>query len=164
MEVGTAYNASSLWDLNAVSAVDSSAQKAASASRNDASGDTVSISDEARKLFSEKIHQYSGGDANVKRRAAQLRGARAANGVNNRKTEGEGQGGGSGGGAGGSSASDSSNIESIKKQIESLKSQLMALASQLSGGAADAGVNGKISALQAQIGALEAQLNAAQQA
>lgn len=138
MQVGTAYTTSGLWDLNAVSAVDSSAQKAASASRSNARGDTVSISDEARKLFSEKIHKYDAGSSTP-------------------TTEGEG-------GAGGSSASGSSDTESIKKQIESLTSQLLSLTSQITGGAADAGVNSKINALQAQIAALEAQLNAAQQA
>lgn len=138
MQVGTAYNAGSLWDLDAVSAVDSSSQRAAAASRGDASGDTVSISDEARKLFSEKIHKYDAGSSTP-------------------TAEGEG-------GGGGSSASGSGDTESIKKQIESLTSQLLSLTSQISGGAADAGVNSKINALQAQIAALEAQLNAAEQA
>ena len=55
MEIGSAYSASGLWDLNALNGVDSSSQKSSSTGQSGSSGDTVDISDEARKLFSEKI-------------------------------------------------------------------------------------------------------------
>ena len=143
-----------IGNYSAISSVDnildlSSTGKKYSSVQSDAmrSGDTVDISEDAKKLYSEMIHKYDS----------------SANNTVNEETGGEngdaGNGSGASGGAGGSESSD--NTETIKKQIESLKSQMSALASQMSGGRADAAVMGKINALQAQIAALEAQLNQA---
>ena len=148
MEIGNYSPISSvdnILDLSATGKKYSSVQSDAMRS-----GDTVDISEDAKKLYSEMIHKYDS----------------SANNTVNEETGGEngdaGNGSGASGGAGGAGGSESSdNTETIKKQIESLKSQMSALASQMSGGRADAAVMGKINALQAQIAALEAQLNQA---
>lgn len=156
MEIGGAYSASGLWDLDPVRA--RNGEKASTGtSPGAASGDTAEISDEARRLYSEMIHKYdrpssgaAGGDSG---------------GENDRADGGaSGESAPSDGGAGGASSSSGNDAESIRKQIQSLKSQLMGMASQLTGGAADAAVTGKMDALQSQIAALEAQLNEMEQA
>ena len=115
MEIGSAYSASGLWDLNALNGVDSSSQKSSSTGQSGSSGDTVDISDEARKLFSEKIHQYDKGSSTTTT-------ADANQNSGGEETEAsEAQGGGASGGSGGSSASGSDSTEAIKKQLESLQ-------------------------------------------
>ena len=97
MEIGSAYSASGLWDLNALNGVDSSSQKSSSTGQSGSSGDTVDISDEARKLFSEKIHQYDKGSSTTAT-------ADANQNSGGEETEAsEAQGGGASGGSGGAS-------------------------------------------------------------
>lgn len=100
------------------------------------SGDTVDISDEAKKLYSEMIHKYDGASA-----GSGQNGSRAASGGTK--------------GAGGTD-----QVEQLKKQIQSLKSQLMGLASQAQKNGMGNAVMSKMNTLQAQIAALEAQLQA----
>lgn len=151
MEILGAYGASDIWNLEETQKVDSRKKYALLQEETTASGDRVSISDEAKKLFSEMIHKYD--------QPASGGGDEAAGG------EGQGQEGGQAGGAGGAGGSDSAgnSVEEIKKKIESLKSQLTALAAQ-AGNGADAAVMSKMSALEAEIGALESQLNSMGQA
>lgn len=109
------------------------------------SGDTISISDEAKQLYSKMIHKYD-----------------------HPSTTNEGEEGAtcdkqsSSQGSGGSSGS-SDSVEKLKNQIQSLKSQLAAVASQVGNGA-DSAAMSKMNSLQAQIAALEAQLDEMQQA
>lgn len=146
MQISGGYSSGNIFDLSEITRDENRRKYSSIESQTTASGDSVDISDEARKLYSEMIHKYdkpasSGGEG-----------------------QGESQSGGSGaaGGAGGSEGS-TDEIENIKKQIQALKSQLMALASQAGSGAGSAAM-GKMNALQSQIAALEAQLNAMQQA
>ncbi len=107
------------------------------------SGDTVDISDEAKKLFSEKIHMYDKGSSTpVAQQSAE----------NTGDTSAETTGGESGG-----ESSSSDSTEKIKKQIATLKSQLSSLASHADG-ANSAAAESKIQSLEAQIASLEAQL------
>lgn len=102
------------------------------------SGDTVSISQEARELYSKMIHKYDG--------AAQ----------NRETSKGAPEGGqplGGGSGGAGESAAE------LKEKIQALKSQLMALASQAQAAGPGSAAQSQMNALQAQIAALEAQIN-----
>lgn len=143
MQIDGSYEASNIFDLDAV---DSKRKYSKIAETTTESGDTVDISDEAKKLYSEMIHKYDGGSSTTEENA-----------------EGEGGeegGAGGAGGAGGSSGSSSGDsVESIKKKIESLKSQMSSLAAQSTGAGVDTAAMSKINALQAQIAALEAQLS-----
>ena len=129
------------------------------------SGDTVDISDEAKKLFSEKIHMYDKGSSTAATsQSAGTKGdtsAETANGETDEASESGGGGstkaGGAGGGGGGGNDSSSNAVENIKKQIAALKSQLSSLASHAGSGNSTA-VESKIQSLESQIAALEAQL------
>lgn len=121
------------------------------------SGDTVDISDEARRLYSEMIHKYDKPQSGAPAGASQpnaLQGSEGAAG------EAGGQGGGAAAGGGSDSSSSADQVEQIKKQIQALKSQLMSLASQATKDGMGSAAMGKMNSLQAQIAALEAQLNA----
>ena len=89
------------------------------------SGDTVDISDEAKKLFSEKIHMYDKGSSTAATsQSAEDKGDTSAETADGET--GKAGGGGStkaGGAGGGGSDSSSDPTEKIKKQIEALKSQ-----------------------------------------
>lgn len=146
MEINSFLNTSGIFDLDAVESVDSSKRYRKLQEQTTPSGDTVDISDEAKKLYSEMIHKYDG----ASRSSQEEQGC-------SEKGDG-GAGGLSQGGSSSSSSADS--VESIKKQIESLKSQLSALASQASSGKGGEAATSKMNALQSQIAALEAQLNA----
>ena len=123
------------------------------------SGDTVDISDEAKKLFSEKIHMYDkGSSTTATSQSAENKGDTSAETADGET--GKAGGGGStkaGGAGGGGSDSSSDPTEKIKKQIEALKSQLSSLASH-AGSGSSAAVESKIQSLESQIAALEAQL------
>lgn len=164
MDVANAYGTgglSNLTGLDALLGVNGKGKRGASTQTTTSSGDTVDISAEARKLFSEKIHKYDSGAPTTAVAASDGKDAASVEGLAAGESESAEAGAAGSDAAGGSGgASGSSDTESIKKQIESLKSQLMSLASQLSGGAADSGVTSKMNALQSQISALEAQLNA----
>ena len=155
MEIGQAYSAGGLWNLDALGGIDQEKSAASTRMSGGSGGDTAEISDEARRLFSQMIHRYDRSATDATNHTADDAGqpdGQAANG-----------GASGGGGAGGDSIS-GNDAESIRKQIQSLKSQLMGLASQLTGGSADAGATSKMDALQSQIAALEAQLNEMEQA
>ena len=104
-------------------------------SSSSSSGDTVDISDEAKKLFSEKIHMYDrGSSTTVSSNAAQSDSdtfAETADGDTETSSDSSTTADSSSraGGAGGGGSS-SSSVEQIKKQIESLKSQLTSVTSQ----------------------------------
>lgn len=121
------------------------------------SGDTVDISDEAKKLFSEKIHMYDKGSSTPATSQSE-----GSNGDTSAETaDGEtgkaGGGGSTKAGGGGGNDSSSNAVENIKKQIAALKSQLSSLASHAGSGNSTA-VESKIQSLESQIAALEAQL------
>lgn len=122
------------------------------------SGDTVDISDEAKKLYSEMIHKYD--KAGSQSSDKQQNGEASGDGSDG-ATKGSGGAGATGGG---SSSSNADQIEQIKKQIQSLKSQMMALASQAQNGGTGSAAMNKLNSLQSQIAALEAQLNEMEQA
>lgn len=158
MQINSAYQSQNLWDLGAISSVESNSNSTSLIS-SDNQGDTVEISSEARRLFSEAIHKYdrpatSSANSEAKDEQSETTGEEAAG-------EGGAQGGGAQG-AGGSSSSDSSDrVQQIKNQIQSLKSQLASLTSGMAKtGSIDEGSMGKVSSLNAQIAALEAELNA----
>lgn len=129
-------------------------------------GDTVDISDEAKKLFSEKIHMYDrGSSTTVSSNAAQSDSdtfAETADGDTETSSDSSttadssSKTGGAGGGGGGGGSS-SNSVEQIKKQIESLKSQLTSVTSQ-AGSDPSGATESKIQSLEAQIATLEAQL------
>lgn len=126
------------------------------------SGDTVDISDEAKKLFSEKIHMYDKGSSTAATsQSAKNKGDTSAKTADGETGEAGGEGstkaGGAGGGGGGGNDSSSNAVENIKKQIAALKSQLSSLASHAGSGNSTA-VESKIQSLESQIAALEAQL------
>ena len=125
------------------------------------SGDTVDISDEAKKLFSEKIHMYDKGSSTATpSQSAESKDETSAETADGETGEAGGGGstkaGGAGGGGGGNDSS-SNAVENIKKQIAALKSQLSSLASHAGSGNSTA-VESKIQSLESQIAALEAQL------
>ena len=125
------------------------------------SGDTVDISDEAKKLFSEKIHMYDKGSSTAATsQSAENKGDTSTETADGETGEAGGGGstkaGGAGGGGGGNDSS-SNAVENIKKQIAALKSQLSSLASHAGSGNSTA-VESKIQSLESQIAALEAQL------
>ena len=124
------------------------------------SGDTVDISDEAKKLFSEKIHMYDkGSSTTATSQSAENKGDTSAETADGETGEAGGGGSTKAGGAGGGGGNDSSSdpAEKIKKQIAALKSQLSSLASH-AGSGTSAAVESKIQSLESQIAALEAQL------
>lgn len=129
------------------------------------SGDTVDISEEAKRLFSEKVHMYDKGSSTATTQTT----SESSDDTSSETAEGESGGesssstGGSGGagGAGGTNDSSSSTVEKIKKQIEALKSQLSSVASHAGSGNSTA-VESKIQSLESQIAALEAQLSEAE--
>ena len=124
------------------------------------SGDTVDISDEAKKLFSEKIHMYDKGSSSAATsQSAENKGDTSTKTANGESGESSGGGSAKAGGAGGGGGNDSSSdpAEKIKKQIAALKSQLSSLASH-AGSGTSAAVESKIQSLESQIAALEAQL------
>ena len=124
------------------------------------SGDTVDISDEAKKLFSEKIHMYDKGSSTATTsQSAENKGDTSAETADGETGEAGGGGSTKAGGAGGGGGNDSSSnaVENIKKQIAALKSQLSSLASHAGSGSSTA-VESKIQSLESQIAALEAQL------
>lgn len=145
MQVSSSYNMSNIWDI------DSSKKQKYSKVQEDTlpSGDSVDISEEAKRLYSEMIHKYD-----------KTSSQKADGGEAEQNESGQPQGAA---GAGGSLDSGSaSDVESIKKQIQSLKSQIASLSAQTSGntgGAETTAAMSKINSLQAQIAALEAQLN-----
>lgn len=148
------YGANGLEEICGVQAVDSNNRKYARvAEQATESGDTVDISDEARKLYSEMIHKYD----QPRTAESDAQGGQAESGA-----AGQAQGGG--GAQGGGSSGSTDEVENIKKQIQALKSQLMALASQVGADGKGTAAMGKMNALQSQIAALEAQLNAMEQA
>ena len=132
-------------------------------SSSSSSGDTVDISDEAKKLFSEKIHMYDrGSSTTVSSNAAQSDSdtfAETADGDTETSSDNSTTADSSSktGGAGGGGGSSSSSVEQIKKQIESLKSQLTSVTSQ-AGSDPSGATESKIQSLEAQIATLEAQL------
>lgn len=138
MQIGNSYSTGNIWDIMAP---DSDKKYSRVQQQATPSGDTVDISDDAKKLYSEMIHKYDHISGSSSQEDAQ------ENGEN-----------GGGQAMGGSGSDSSSTVESVKKQIESLKSQLTALTAQM-GGYGDAGAMSKIQALEAQIASLEAQLN-----
>lgn len=146
MEISGAYSGINIFETEESQRVESRKKYSFIQEQTTPSGDSVDISDEAKRLYSQMIHKYDG----------------AKSGGENAGGEAGSQGGGQGaGGAGGAGGDESANsVEEIRKQIESLKSQLSALAS----GGQDAGNMSKMQALEAQIAALQAQLNAAQAA
>lgn len=154
MIIGSGYDVTEeLMGLSAVGRVAGSYLRQSASPALADTGDTVDISEEARRRFSESIHKYDKSAANTE--PVQSAGASEAGGA--------GAGGASGGGAGAGGASSADDVESLRKQIESLKSQLMSLVAQAGeDGAASGAANSKMQALQAQITALEAQLNAMQ--
>jgi Uncharacterized conserved protein len=121
------------------------------------SGDTVDISDEAKKLFSEKIHMYDNGSSTPTSSAS----AKSNDDASSQSASGESSAGDdsskAGSDIGGGSSSSSSEVERIKKQIEALKSQLTSVAAHASKGNETA-VESKIQSLESQIASLEAQL------
>lgn len=141
MEINGSYQSNSIANIFATE-LDASNRYSKVQSTTTPSGDTVDISSEAKKLYSEMIHKYDHADSSAGSAP---------------------EGGKTGGGQSLDDSSSGKSVEDIKKQIQSLKSQLSALASQ-AGGGENAAVMGKMSALQAQIAALEAQLNEAQAA
>lgn len=161
MEISSSYGMSGLLGLDALNGVNADGTSRKRSRSSSASGDTVDISEEAKKLFSEKIHQYDTQQTATTAKAAQ-NGSRVASGYDDPAAEQAADT--AGGGSGGGSSSSGSSVEEIKKKIESLTSQLMSMASQIGGGSGDAGAMSKMNALQSQIAALEAQLNEAKQA
>lgn len=148
------YASNGLDEIFGVQAVDSNNRKYSRvAEQTTASGDTVDISDEARRLYSEMIHKYD---------QPQSSGGDAESGQGESGASGQAQGGG--GAQGGGSSDSTDEVENIKKQIQALKSQLMAMASQVGTDGKGNAAMGKMNALQSQIAALEAQLNAMEQA
>lgn len=139
MEITRSYGAGSLLELSGIERIRDRRAYSDIQEQTTASGDSVDISAEARKLYSEMIHKYDNSASDT-------------GGSNQEASE-------SCGGAG-SSASD--EVENLKKQIQALKSQLMSLASQASRG--NSGAMAKMNSLQSQIAALEAQLNSMAQA
>lgn len=149
MYIDGSYNSEGIAAMLAAQAISGHSRAEGSASSSGGAGDTVDISDEARRLFSETIHRYD----------------QAAPGQGSAGSDAGGQqGGGAGGGAQGLDESSGSgeSVEDIKKKIESLKSQLMSLSAQAGAGGGDAAATSKMQALEAQISALEAQLNSMQ--
>lgn len=142
MEIGNLLNTENTWNIIGIN------ENRRSYSNIDRqttySGDTVDISDEARKLYSRMIHKYDQSGS--------------AQEVGN---SGEGAPPGGYAPAGGGSGMDSSsnNIETIKNQIQALKSQIMSLASQAQSGGPGSSAMAQMNALEAQVAALEAQLN-----
>lgn len=110
------------------------------------SGDTVSISQEARELYSKMIHKY---DKGTSQSTQDENAAPEANGDAPQ-----------GGQSLGDSDNSGSSVEELKEKIQALKSQLMSLAGQAQKTGPDSGIQSQMSALQAQISSLEAQLNA----
>ena len=154
MQINSAYQSQNLWDLGAISSVESNSNSTSLIS-SDNQGDTVEISSEARRLFSEAIHKYdrpatSSANSETKEDQGETAGEDSA-----------GEGGPQGSGAQGAGGSSSDRVQQIKNQIQSLKSQLASLTSgMVKTGSIDEGSMGKVSALNAQIAALEAELNA----
>lgn len=142
MEISGGYSVGNLWNLEDIENT-SSRKKSQSLANSGSRGDTVEISSEAKKLFSQMIHKYDKSSS--------------PSGDSGQASDSENPSAQESGGAGGGE-SDTSSIEKIKNQIQSLKSQLSALAGQIGGGF-DAAAMSKMSALEAQIAALEAQLN-----
>ena len=134
------------------------------------SGDTVDISDEAKKLFAEKIHMYDKGSSSAGSSAAGTTAASSSSDETSSESassesqsgEESSQSGGVGGGSGGTDSASSSDdaVERIKKQIQALKSQLNSVASHAGNGNA-AAVESKVESLQALTAWLEAQLSEA---
>lgn len=149
MEIGNTSGVQSLWELATIGKVDGSRRYTKIQSETTHSGDTVSISDEAKQLYSEMIHKYDHGAESAAKGNADVQ--EDAPGVE----EASGYAGGTGGSGG--LQSSTSSVESIKKQIQALKSQLSALAAQAQNG--NAAVTAKMNALESQIAALESQLN-----
>lgn len=144
--------ANNILELTPIQSVEAGGKYKKVESATTHSGDTVEISDEAKKLFSEMIHKYDGGSAST------------ASEDQSAEEGAEGEAGGPVGGAGGGGSSDSaSDVETIKKQIQSLKSQMASLASQAARDGDGGSNSAMISALQAQIAALESQLSAMEQ-
>ena len=148
MEIGNYSGVQSLWDLTSVKSVQTEGRYNKIQSEITSSGDSVSISDEAKKLYSEMIHRY---DRSVTSGASTEEGASEENMEQMEQQEGAPAGGGS------ASSSSGDSVEQIKKQIQALKSQLAALSAQAESG--NPAVTAKMNALESQIGALEAQLN-----
>lgn len=141
MNVGDIFQVQNAWS---VEGIDSNKKTYAKAEEEaTVSGDTVSISDEARELYSKMIHKYDhsgssdGGDE-----------------------EGSAPSGGQALGGGDSSSGSSDKVNELKEKIQSLKSQIMSLTAQALKGAPGNAAQSQISALEAQVAALEAELNA----
>lgn len=153
MQIDSGYSTTNIFDLSEITRDEKRRTFSVIERQTTASGDSVDISDEARKLYSEMIHKYDTASRNPGQESEGDSGAGAG-------MEGAPQELG-----GGSASSSGDDVESIKQQIQALKSQLMALASQVgAGGAGQNAAMGKMNALQSQIAALEAQLNAMSQA
>lgn len=162
MNIGSGAGASGIFDLDEISRVESRRKYSSVQEQATPSGDTVDISDEARKLFSEMIHKY---DKPVTDNGAGKTDAKVeTENKADEKDEGAGQGGGAGAGGGSSSSSSADQVENLKKQIQALKSQLMALASQAQREGEGGAAMEKMNTVQAQIASLEAQLNAMESA
>lgn len=166
MQIGSAFGASNIFDLSEISREENHRKFSGLAAQATPSGDTVDISDEARRLYSEMIHKYDKpGSSTPQTEKIPVVGEDNKEEVSENA---EGAGGAPASGAssagGGSSSSSADEVEKIKKQIESLKSQLMALASQAGAEGENSAAKSKMNALQSQIAALTAQLNAMQQA
>lgn len=144
MYIDGSYNSEGIGQMLAPKAAGGYSRGEASSSSPAGQGDTVDISDEARRLFSEAIHRYD--QAAIGKGPAE---------------QGAEQGGEGAQGLGDSSGSGES-VEEIKKKIESLKSQLMSISSRIGSDGPNAAATSKMQALQAQISALEAQLNSMQ--
>lgn len=153
MNIGSSFGTSRIWGITSTE-LDENKTYSKVQEETTPSGDRVSISDEAKKLYSQMIHKYdkSGGEAESANQSKQTDDANAQ------------ESGEAARGAGSGLDNSGSSVEALKKQLESLKSQLMALSSNLSGGVGDSGTISKINALQSQIAALEAQINEAQAA
>ena len=146
MEINGSYGVGSLWNLDEIENI-GSRKKTSLVQGSGNTGDTVEISDEAKKLFSQMIHKY---DAPAT--------SSGSAGEESAQNENGGEAAQNTGGGGGGESSDTNSVEALKKQIESLKSQLSALAGQIGSGA-DSATMSKMNALEAQIAALQAQLN-----
>lgn len=161
MQISNTYGMDNLWELDGIQKVGSGSRYSTIQQETTPSGDTVSISDEAKRLFSEMIHKYDHtASASEPEEMNEGETAIISSGQEEAQDESEGASGDGAGGAGGAGGSSSDSVETLKKQLQSLKSQLASLASQ-AGKGADGGIMAKMNALQAQISALEAQINAA---
>ncbi len=166
MNISNVFDVNNVYGMNAVDNVQT--EKAATEQKNTTSGDTVSISAEARNFFAqmqsasantstETVLENSNGEA-MAIEGAESQTLESNSVVASQGTEEQGgNGGGSGGGGGGgSSDEESTSEESLQSEIASVTARL----SQARASAEESGDSSQVSALMAELATLEAELSA----